>query len=133
MNGTLFTVESIATLTGATTIVYIISNSLQKAFNFNPKWFALILSIIISLLSVYLSSGKINAYIIGFLNGFLIYANTVGIVHIAGKDETAQVITTRNSNGFDTPLGGGAPYGTSENATTSQQRKNKRTFRTKWY
>ena len=51
----LFTPKSLTTLVGLTGMVYVASNSLQKAFNFNPKWLALVIAEILSLLAVYIS------------------------------------------------------------------------------
>lgn len=38
-----FTVESMLTLIGASGMTFIVSNAIQKAFNFNPSWLAFFL------------------------------------------------------------------------------------------
>jgi hypothetical protein len=41
------------TLTGATGLVYVVSNSFQRAFNFNPRWLALLIAQVISIIGVF--------------------------------------------------------------------------------
>lgn len=114
MNGDFFTFESFSTLAGASFGVVVISNVMQHVFNFNPKWFGLILAFIFSFLGAFLSYKTGIFYILAFLNGFLVYANAVGIVQVMGKKED-------NSNTTN------QPYGIGEISRT------RRTFRTKWY
>ncbi len=114
MNGDLFTVESFSTLAGASLGVFVVSNVIQHVFNFNPRWFGLILSFLFSFLGVFLAHKTGIHYLIAFLNGFLIYASTVGIVQVTGKNE----LIPNNSN---------LPY------ESSQDDVKRKTFRTKWY
>lgn len=86
--GDLFSPASIGTLAGATGAVYIICGSLQKVFNFNPKWLALMVSILISFLAALITEPSSNEplkYIIALLNGFLIYATATGSNQVLGK------------------------------------------------
>ena len=73
-----FTLQSMLTLTGATGMVYVVCNGLQTAFNFNPKWLALAIAQIISLLGVQQTGGVGIDYFIGVINGFLIYCTAAG-------------------------------------------------------
>jgi hypothetical protein len=114
MNGDFFTFESFSTLAGASFGVFVISNVVQHVFNFNPKWFGLVLSFVFSFLGVFLSHKTGIHYLMAFLNGFLIYASTVGIVQVTGKNE----LPASNIN---------PPF------ASSQDEIIKRTFRTKWY
>lgn len=90
--GDFFTLASLGTLTGATGAVYIICNTIQKVFNFNPKWLALLISVLISYLgaAITVSSGdQVAKYFIALLNGFLIYATATGTNQVTGrKDDT---------------------------------------------
>lgn len=52
-----FTIQSMLTLTGATGATFVIANGCQRAFNFNPRWFALVIAQVISLVGV-LTIGK---------------------------------------------------------------------------
>jgi len=96
-----FTVQSIITLTGATVATFVIANGIQMAFNFNPKWLALIIAIILSLFGVYESHlpdkpHLLSDYFIGIINGFLIYCTAVGASQIAApKTENKQKEATR--------------------------------------
>jgi len=74
-----FTIQSMLTLTGATTATLVIANSIQHSTGYNPKWLALVISIILSLLGVYFSGGVSVDYFVGFVNGFLIYSSTLGL------------------------------------------------------
>ena len=90
-----FTWGSFTTLAGATGIVYIICGVVQSVFDFSPKWFALVISILVSLGGIhvnYPSSFDMAdttvgmKYIIALLNGFLIFATATGSNQlIAGK------------------------------------------------
>ncbi|MFN0177061.1 MAG: hypothetical protein ACKVU0_20635 [Saprospiraceae bacterium] len=87
-----FTLQSMLTLSGATAVTYIVSNSLQHAFNFNPKWLALVIAVAITLFGVYQNNGSGSDYFIALINGFLVYATTIGIVTLTnGKTSNAPV------------------------------------------
>lgn len=116
MKGDLFTLDSFATLAGASFGVYVISSVIQHVFRFNPKWFGFVLSFLFSFLGVYLSKKTGQYYILAFFNGFLIYANVVGIVAVTGKESSS---VNDNSDG---------PYGDPSDSSMT-----KRSFRTKWY
>lgn len=86
-----FTSGSLATLAGCTGIVFVICSGIQRAFNFSPKWLALLVSIVVSLIAAYMAadsepSRSAQKYIIAFLNGFLIYASATGTNQIVGKN-----------------------------------------------
>ena len=86
-----FTVSSFGTLAGATFIVFAVCSGIQTAFNYNPKWLALIVSIVVSIIGAILSKtapgqAETGKYIIALLNGFLIYASASGTNQIFGKD-----------------------------------------------
>jgi uncharacterized membrane protein len=90
-----FTLQSMFTLTGATGVVFVICNGLQAAFQFNPKWLGLVISLLLSIFTTYLScgaAGKDHAggidYIVGIVNGFLIYATATGTTQILGSNNT---------------------------------------------
>jgi hypothetical protein len=85
-----FTVQSMLTLTGATGATFIVANAFQMALNFNPKWFALLIAIIIALFGVYQSHNVdephlFSDYFVGTINGFLIYCTTAGGTQILGQ------------------------------------------------
>lgn len=81
-----FTAESMLTLAGATAITMIITNSMQHAFNFNPKWFGFVIAFLISIAGVIvIGDHTVAAYFIGVINGFFIYANSAGIMQMAGN------------------------------------------------
>jgi hypothetical protein len=78
-----FTLQSMLTLTGATGAVYVVCNSMQAAFNFNPKWLALLLAQIVSALGVALSGGHGLDYFVGVVNGCLIFTSAAGVVAVS--------------------------------------------------
>jgi hypothetical protein len=50
-----FTDQSFFTVAGASGIVFVVCNSIQAAFNFNPRWLALLASVVIALCGTYAS------------------------------------------------------------------------------
>jgi hypothetical protein len=80
-----FTLQSMLTLTGATGAVFVICNGLQAALNFNPKWLALAIALIISILGVVQTGGKGIDYFVGVVNGFLIFCTASGATAITGN------------------------------------------------
>lgn len=106
-----FTVESLLTLTGATLITTIVTNAIQYAFSWNPKWFGLIIAMIIAIVGVILTPEfKPIDFFIGVINGFFIYANSTGIMQMAGT-----------------------PQGVKTAGTAEEAAKQKRGFMDKWY
>ena len=77
-----FTSDTFGTLAGAAGAVYLICGTLQKAFNFNPRWLALLLSLLISFARTYMeqsqSDNLFKGLVTAMLNGFLIYATATG-------------------------------------------------------
>ncbi|TDR49571.1 hypothetical protein DFP85_1335 [Halomonas ventosae] len=73
-----FTVQSMLTLSGATGATFVVSNGMQQAFNFNPKWLALLIAMIIVELGVFLTDGTAVQYLVGVINGFLVYSCAAG-------------------------------------------------------
>lgn len=90
-----FAWESFTTLAGATGIVYIVCGVFQSVFDFSPKWFALIISILVSLVGIQFDHQPTPGnplfsmavkYTVALLNGFLIFAAATGSNQlIAGK------------------------------------------------
>lgn len=80
-----FTPESMLTLAGATLIVTVVTNTCQHVFNWNPRWFGLLIAFVIAMVGVVLTDNpKFINYFMGVINGFLIYASATGIMQMAG-------------------------------------------------
>lgn len=80
----LFTMGSMLTLAGAVTATTIICNGVQLAFDFNPKWMGLAISMAISFFGVYYSTKCTGPdFFVGLINGFLIFSSSVGINRMA--------------------------------------------------
>jgi hypothetical protein len=84
-----FTAESMFTLTGASAVTVIICNSLQKALNFNPRWLALAIAEILTIVGTIASQASAAGswgvtLLIAVVNGFLVYATATGGAQIAG-------------------------------------------------
>ena len=90
--GDFFTPSSFGTLAGATFIVFAVCSGIQNAFNYNPKWLALLVSLVVSFLAAFITDSAASGtsggvkYVIAFLNGFLIYASASGTNQVVGKD-----------------------------------------------
>lgn len=82
IQGDFYTSATLGTLAGAAGAVYLICGALQKAFNFNPKWLALVLSLFFSVTGALITQttgeNTFNRMVIALLNGFLIYATATG-------------------------------------------------------
>jgi len=92
--GDFFTTASLGTLAGATGAVYIICGTIQQVFNYNPKWLALLVSILISFLAAAVTvtnDGHLLKYTVALLNGFLIYATATGTNQVIGKAGTGNI------------------------------------------
>ena len=83
--GELFTAASIITLTGATGAVYVICGALQRAFDFNPKWLALAISVVIALAGAHATqSHHLVNYLVALVNGCLIFCTATGVNNVFG-------------------------------------------------
>jgi hypothetical protein len=89
---TFFTNESFFSLAGATAIVFVVCNTLQRVFDFNPKWFALLLAEIVAVFGAWAAARPHvpSDYFIALLNGCLIYSAAGGGTAIAAAAETGQ-------------------------------------------
>jgi hypothetical protein len=102
-----FTVQSMLTLTGATGATFAVSNGLQRAFNFNPKWLALAIAILICMFGVLATGGRPMDYFVGVVNGFLVYCTAAGATTVgASSDSGALTRGTRNSARATSARGG---------------------------
>jgi len=98
--GEFFTTQTLGTLAGATTIVYLICGAVQASFNYNPKFLALLVSILVSLVGAYLAKFDPNVqaqveaehvkYIVALFNGFLIYGTVSGTNAAIGSTPVTQ-------------------------------------------
>jgi hypothetical protein len=102
MTTELFTLPSTITLAGGTAATLVVANSLQRAFDFNPRWLALLIAQTISIGGVYFTRGAGSDYFIGVLNGFLIYSAAAGTTNIAGGSSPTGV-RSRSPEDADLP------------------------------
>jgi hypothetical protein len=86
-----FTLQSMLTLAGAAGATFVVSNGLQAAFNFNPKWLALAVAQVIILVGTKLTGGTGSDYFVAVINGFLVFATTAGATHALGSSGTPAV------------------------------------------
>jgi hypothetical protein len=119
--GELFTSASIITLTGATGAVYVICGALQRAFNFNPRWLALAISVCIALAGAHATqTHHLVNYLVGIVNGCLIYCTATGVNSVFGGTSPASVAVDKGSV-HRMGVGG-----------TKQPRQTRRSFATRW-
>jgi hypothetical protein len=74
-----FTPQSTLTLAGATAMTYVVSSGCQAAFNFNPRWLALLIAIAITSFGTWNADGNAVDYVFSIMNGFLVFLTAVGI------------------------------------------------------
>lgn len=114
--GQLFTPASIVTLTGATGAVYVICGALQRAFDFNPRWLALAISVVIALAGAHTTQPhQLVSYLVGLVNGCLIFCTATGVNDVFTQDPPA----APRHKGLDLPKDVSA-------------RPSKRKFTTRW-
>jgi|GEM_PF-2071289 len=117
------TLGTLGTLAGSSATVYMVCGTLQSVFNWNPKWLALLLSIIISIFIAIATTSELAAWIkysIAVLNGFLIFATATG----ANVMRAAAVIPPGN---------GGAGRSANQQTINHPIIKVARTFSTSWF
>jgi hypothetical protein len=109
-----FTLQSMLTLTGATGVVFVISNSIQRVFDFNPKWLALLIAQILAIVGVIMTKQTaVSDFFIGIVNGFLIYSTAVGANQITGNP--------------------GPQNNVARGHMTTSKQTNERRFNSKWF
>lgn len=80
-----FTAASMATFVGSTGAVLVVVNGLKMATGWHPAWLGLIVAQIIVNAGVYGSGGQdFLAYLVGVVNGFLVYLTAGGATGAAG-------------------------------------------------
>ena len=96
-----FTLQSMFTLTGAAGATFVIANGLQRAFNFNPRWLALVIAEILCLYGAYATGGAGSDYVVGLVNGFLVYSTAAGVTAISGNapPERDRTVVDRDRGG----------------------------------
>jgi hypothetical protein len=102
-----FTRDSIFTFTGITGATFVIANGIQKAANWNPRWLALVLAILLCVLGVYVRGmhGPVDFvdYSLALLNGFLVFCTVGGATAVGGGSSTGIVDRGDGKRGFFTP------------------------------
>jgi hypothetical protein len=79
-----FTLDSLATLAGATGATLVVTNTAKQAFGFFRSWFGLVVAQVVCVgLAIYL--GRTGSdYVIAVLNGCLVYLGAAGASDAAG-------------------------------------------------
>lgn len=99
-----FTVQSMLTLTGATGATFVVANGIQRAFNYNPKWLALVVAESLAVFGVAATHGSGGDYFVGVVNGFLIYCTAAGATEVTGSgSQRAARVVERGAADVDSP------------------------------
>ncbi len=107
-----FTLQSMLTLSGATGATFVVSNGLQRAFDFNPRWLALAIAQLIVLCGVYASGGQsVVDYAVGVINGFLVFCSAAGATGVAGGGAGTGGAVARGGGARATRGAGGSEAG----------------------
>lgn len=73
-----FTWGSLGTLAGATSATFVVTNTLQSALNWSPRWSGLIVAQVTCLGTAVVSGQGWDEYVIAILNGCLVYLSAAG-------------------------------------------------------
>ena len=76
------TIESFGTLVGCVATVVVLVNTTRHVFDWGPRWFGLLSSIVVSAVAFSISKSELSgpiAYMLVMLNGCLIYTSAFGI------------------------------------------------------
>ncbi len=126
-----FTIQSFSTLTGATGITVVVTNGLKNAFKINPAWLGLIVALLISLAGVCLTGEtKASDYLIGLLNGFLIFATAAGANEAGSRKQVHQPMAPAAAASDDVY---GTPEDTYEQDSVHEEIRPRRPFFTSWF
>jgi uncharacterized membrane protein len=105
-----FKPESFLSLASCSLMVFIVTNTINYLFNFNPKYIGFIFCIIIGFVSTFLVNNlSILNIIIALVNSCLLFCTTIGLVKIGSKiskkEETDEVFSatlkSSKNNFFD--------------------------------
>jgi hypothetical protein len=92
-----FSLQSMMTLGGATGATFVVCNGIQRAFDYNPRWLALLVAQLLCLGVVYQSGGLASDYVIGVINGFLVYCSAAGATGVASAATGAPPLRDANA------------------------------------
>jgi hypothetical protein len=94
MPDSFFTAQTMFTFTGATGATFVIANGIQAAFNFNPRYLALVVALLITLVGTQVSSQShdLSDYFVAVINGFLVYCTATGVTAIASRPAPVGVV-----------------------------------------
>jgi hypothetical protein len=73
------TVESLATLGGATLATVVVANTYRAIFKKDPRIFALLFSIAVCVLFAVYNYAEPLGYVVAFINGCLVYCTAFGL------------------------------------------------------
>ncbi len=96
-----FTAESLATFSGAVAATFVVPNAIQKAFNWNPRWLALVLAWVICFGVVFsqkaagISTPPIT-YVVAFFNGCLVFLSAAGGTALGSGATAAASLTPKS-------------------------------------
>ena len=106
-NTEFFTLQTMLTLSCAAAATIVVGNGLQYGFNINPRWLALPIAEVTSIVAVYANRGVPGDYFVGVFNGSLIYCTVVGVVyrlsprHRQGTDRGVEDLRSTANTGND--------------------------------
>jgi hypothetical protein len=113
--GDFFTVASLASFGGVVLITTVVCNALQYAFNFNPRWLALVVAVGLCLATFAAAeTHPALGWLIAVANGCLVYLTSIGVTTVGSSMTNPK------------PPAGGA-------STVPIPRGGKRTFWSPWF
>ena len=100
-----FTLDSLATLAGATGATLVVTNTAKKAFGFSRSWFGLVVAQAV-FIGLAIHAGRTGSdYVIAVLNGCLVYLGAAGASDAAGANRLGRSKPTGRGDEATEPQG----------------------------
>ena len=90
--------SELLTLSGAVTAVFFVTQGIRHAFGWNPRYLALLLSLLVAFAGVAVQDDHTPlAWAVALPNGFMIYATSVGFASMTGRRQKPKPETNVSS------------------------------------
>jgi hypothetical protein len=82
-----YTWQSFGTLAGATTATYLVTSTIQRVFDWNPKWLPLLVAELVTCGYALVAGGRPQELVVAAMNGLLVYSAAAGSNVVATRPQ----------------------------------------------